>query len=207
MNRHVVVIGLSLVAAYMLMPARMFDSEDTPYYEPPDLLDEAAALWDDITDFSGGLMTPAEQQNVTAFLRTIRTAEGTAGPDGYSTMVGGALFRGFHDHPRVLVTINSRGKEIKSSAAGAYQILRGTWDEVRSRLGLTDFSPASQDRAAVELIRRRGALADVRAGRFADALEKCKKEWASLPGAGYGQPEKTFGALFAAYTNAGGNVA
>ncbi len=207
MNRHVAVIGLTLVAAYLLMPRRLFDTEDTPYYEPPDLLDEAAALWDDITDMTGGAMTPWEQQNVKAFLHMIRVAEGTAGADGYSTMVGGALFRGFHDHPRVLVTITSRGQQIKSSAAGAYQMLRGTWDEVRRRLGLTDFSPASQDRAAVELIRRRGALADVRAGRFADAIAKCRKEWASLPGAGYGQPEKSVGELFAAYVNAGGNVA
>lgn len=208
LNKSVLILGVSLGAAYLLFP-RMFDwdSEDTPYYEPPDLLDDAAALWGDMTDMSGGVMTPQEQQNVTAFLRMIRVAEGTAGENGYSTMVGGALFRSFHDHPRVLVTITSNGQQIKSSAAGAYQILRGTWDEVRRRLGLTDFSPASQDRAAVELIRRRGALADVRAGRFADALHKCRKEWASLPGAGYGQPEKTVGALFAAYVNAGGNVA
>lgn len=198
---------LAAAAAAFLLLARGRDEDDSPFYEPPGLLDEAAALWDDITDFSGGAMTPTEQQNVTAFLRMIRVAEGTSGPDGYSTMVGGSLFRSFHDHPRVLVTITSRGQQIKSSAAGAYQILRGTWDEVRSRLGLPDFSPSSQDRAAVELIRRRGALADVRAGRFADALQKCRKEWASLPGAGYGQPEKTVGALFAAYVNAGGNVA
>ncbi|HBF50954.1 MAG TPA: muramidase, partial [Massilia sp.] len=121
-------------------------------------------------------MTPQEQQNVTAFLKMIRVSEGTAGSNGYSTLVGGKQFTGWADHPRVLVTITSNGKQIVSSAAGAYQILRRTWDGVRGRLGLTDFTPASQDRAAVELIRLRGALADVRAGRFADALTKCRKE-------------------------------
>lgn len=190
----------------MLMP-RHADDEDSPFYESPDLIDQASELWDDITDFTGGAMTPWEQKNVSAFLHTIRVAEGTAGANGYSMLVGGGQFSSFADHPRMLVTINSRGQEIKSSAAGAYQILRRTWDEVRAKLGLPDFSPASQDRAAVELIKRRGALADVRAGRFADAIDKCKKEWASLPGAGYGQPEKTVAALFSAYINAGGNVA
>lgn len=205
-SKGLIVVGL-VAAAYLLLQAAPGDEQDAPDYEPPDLLDEATALWHDITDFSGGAMTPWEQQNVQAFLHTIRVAEGTAGGNGYSMLFGGGTFSGFADHPRVLVTRTSNGRPITSSAAGAYQILRRTWDGVRAKLGLVDFSPASQDRAAVELIRQRGALADVRAGRFADAVEKCKKEWASLPGAGYGQPEKNVGDLFTAYINAGGNVA
>lgn len=207
MNKPQAVLALSILAALVLLNQTGQDDEDNPFYEAPDLIDQASALWDDITDFTGGAMTPWEQKNVSAFLHTIRVAEGTAGPNGYTTLVGGGQFSSFADHPRVMVTITSRGQEIRSSAAGAYQILRKTWDEVRAKLGLPDFSPGSQDRAAVELIRRRGALADVRAGRFADAIDKCKKEWASLPGAGYGQPEKTVAALFSAYINAGGNVA
>lgn len=207
MNRQAVVLVCAGAAAYLLLRDMGGDGQDAPYYEEPGLLDEAGALWDDITDFTGGAMTATEQQNVSAFLRTIRSAEGTAGANGYTLLFGGGQFQGFADHPRRLVTATSNGKPITSSAAGAYQILRRTWDEVRAKLGLPDFSPASQDRAAVELIRRRGALADVRAGRFADAIDKCKKEWASLPGAGYGQPEKDIGHLFAVYVNAGGNVA
>lgn len=209
MNRQIVLVAVVAATAYVLLrgQATWGDADDTPYYEAPGLLDEASALWDDITDFTGGAMTPWEQQNVQAFLRTIRVAEGTAGGNGYSMLFGGDTFSGFADHPRVLVTRTSNGKPITSSAAGAYQILRRTWDGVRAKLGLPDFSPASQDRAAVELIRQRGALADVRAGRFADAINKCRKEWASLPGAGYGQPEKNVGDLFTAYINAGGNVA
>jgi lysozyme len=105
------------------------------------------------------------------------------------------------------VQIVSNGQAIKSSAAGAYQILARTWDGVRAKLGLPDFSPASQDAAAVELIRQRGALADVRAGRFAVAVDKCKKEWASLPGAGYGQPENSLARLQNAYVSSGGMLA
>jgi lysozyme len=72
---------------------------------------------------------------------------------------------------------------------------------------LKDFSPASQNRAAIELIRRRGALEDVLAGRLATAVEKCKKEWASFPGAGYGQKEKRFAALMEVYQQSGGKLA
>lgn len=207
--KQAALIVLTCVAATLLlsMTEEGHASGDMPEYVAPDLLDEAAALWTDITDFSGGAMTPWEQQNVNAFLRTIRTAEGTAGGNGYSLLFGGGTFNGFADHPRIKVTANSNGRPITSSAAGAYQILSRTWDGVRAKLGLADFTPASQNRAAVELIRQRGALAHVRAGRFADAIDKCRKEWASLPGAGYGQPEKRVSDLFAAYINAGGNVA
>lgn len=207
MKKQIVIVCAGFALAYLLLRAAQGDDFDRPDYEAPDLLDEASVMWDELTDISGGVMTHTEAQNIAAFLKMIRVSEGTAGANGYSMLVGGKLFNGFADHPRVLVTITSRGKQIQSSAAGAYQILRRTWDGVRGKLGLQDFTPASQDRAAVELIRQRGALADVRAGRFADALTKCRKEWASLPGAGYGQPENSVGALFAAYINAGGSVA
>lgn len=146
-----------------------------------------------------------ENANVAAFLWMLRVSEGTAGPNGYRTLVGGELFDSFDDHPRMLVYLPNLG--ISSSAAGAYQFIRRTWDGVARKLGLMDFSPESQDLAAVELIRQRGALDDVRAGRFAVAVNKCRKEWASLPGAGYGQHENSLSRLQVAYTNAGGYLA
>jgi muramidase (phage lysozyme) len=199
-KRLVLVCMLGVVACLVSQEGA---EDDDPYYEEPDLIDQASALWDDFLD--GGTMTPYEQQNVVAFLRTIRVSEGTSGDDGYSILVGGGHFYSYADHPRQLIYLPNLG--INSSAAGAYQILRRTWDGVRAKLGLADFSPTSQDRAAVELIRQRGGLADVRAGRFATAVEKCKKEWASLPGAGYGQRENSLAALQAAYVDAGGNLA
>ena len=199
-----IVIGLAgVVVAYMLTMDTDMDDGDDPDYQAPDLIDQAWALWDDIT--YEGYMTSTEQKNLSAFLRMLRVSEGTSGADGYSILVGGGHFSSFADHPRTLVWLPNLG--INSSAAGAYQILRRTWDAVASALGLPDFSPASQDSAAVELIKRRGALADVRAGRFAVAVEKCKKEWASLPGAGYGQRENKLAVLQAAYINAGGMLA
>ena len=146
----------------------------------------------------------AAEPNVQAFLAMIRAGEGTAGPEGYRTLFGGELFATFADHPRNPVTRISGDSLITSSAAGAYQILARTWDDIAPALQLADFSPQSQDIAAVALIRRRGALADVRAGRFEDAVAKCAKEWASLPGSPYGQPTLTLARARDVYSGAGG---
>lgn len=78
---------------------------------------------------------------------------------------------------------------------------------MQGKLGLPDFSPASQDLACVELIRQRGGLSLAVNGECAAAVEKCKKEWASLPGAGYGQREESLAKLQTAYINAGGQLA
>jgi muramidase (phage lysozyme) len=76
---------------------------------------------------------------------------------------------------------------LSSTAAGRYQFLKRTWDNCVRALGLTDFSAHSQDLGAVYLILKRGALNEVLQGRIAEALYLCRKEWASLAGAGYGQ--------------------
>lgn len=128
--------------------------------------------------------------NVQAWLRLIRWCEGTAGPDGYRTMFGGGLIEDFEDHPRRAITRKLGGKPITSTAAGAYQFLEGTWDECVKALDLPDFSPGSQDVAALYLTKRRRALSDVIGGRWGTAIELCNKEWASLPGSPYGQPTK-----------------
>jgi lysozyme len=69
-----------------------------------------------------------------------------------------------------------------STAAGAYQIIKPTWMRIKSRLGLMDFSPASQDMAAVELLREAGALDLIEAGDIEGAIKKSSRIWASLPG-------------------------
>jgi len=126
--------------------------------------------------------------NLYAFLAMLRHGEGTVGANGYRTMFGGGLLNSFDDHPRKKIRRRSGTRHITSTAAGAYQFLARTWDDCAGNLDLPDFSPASQDRAARFLIYRRGALNDVLAGRLEAAIEKCNKEWASLPGSPYGQP-------------------
>lgn len=141
-------------------------------------------------------------KNLRAFLIMIQYAEGTFNQDGYRKLFGGTTINDLSKHPN---KANTRWG-ITSTAAGAYQILSKTWNELQKKLNLPDFSPVSQDKAAIELIRRRKALEDVLAGRIHQALEKCKKEWASLPGAGYGQNEKSKTNLLAVYKTAGGTI-
>lgn len=142
-------------------------------------------------------------KNVQAFLMMIRRCEGTAGPEGYRMMFTGKLFYSYADHPNQKNTANG----LSSTAAGAYQFIYATWKRLQLTLGLDDFSPASQDAAAVELIREKGALEDVEAGRLDAAFLKLNKTWASLPGSPYGQPTKTATAAAAYFTQAGGQIA
>lgn len=173
----------------------------------PGLLDAAIIAMTPSTYTPSNVDADTAQNNRAAFLAMIRYAEGTAGPRGYETMFGYRYFDSYADHPRqYLPFTDGAGRQLKSSAAGAYQIIVKTWDALRARLGLPDFSPASQDAAALELIRERGALADVDAGRFAAAVGKVRKVWASLPGAGYAQPERSLSSLYAVYREAGGTV-
>lgn len=142
-------------------------------------------------------------RNLHAFLEMIRAGEGTADVDGYRRHFGGRLFHSYVDHPRVAVSAGAW----TSTAAGAYQFLARTWDECRAALALPDFSPRSQDLAAVFLIRRRGALPDALAGQLDRAIAKCAREWASLPGSPYGQPTRTLAQATQTYLAAGGALA
>lgn len=141
-------------------------------------------------------------QNLTAFLLMIQYAEGTHGVNAYQTLYGGSLFYSFDQHPNQKITRWG----ITSTAAGAYQFLYSTWQALAKDVGLVDFSPASQDKGAIELVRRKGALVDVLQGRTSDAIYKCRKVWASLPGAGYGQNEKSIESLLRFYVTAGGQL-
>lgn len=137
--------------------------------------------------------------NVQAFLRVIRQGESSQDDNAYRTIFGGKLFDvPPWEHPNELVRLNG----LQSTAAGAYQFLARTWYSLVKQYKFPDFSPSSQDQAAVALIAGRGALNDVIAGRLDAAIRKCAKEWASLPGSPYGQPTQTLKdcrEVFAAY--------
>lgn len=142
--------------------------------------------------------------NVRAFLKMIRLGEGTSDELGYQRIFGGTLFKDFKDHPRKFIPFTSNGKQLKSSAAGAYQFLARTWDGLVKQYGFPDFSPACQDEAAVALIVGRNAIDDVLQGRIEIAINKCNKEWASLPNAPYGQPTVSMKRAIAEYLANGG---
>ena len=139
------------------------------------------------------------EKNLSAFLFMIRSTEHVYPRDvlndaAYSIFYGGSRFSNFADHPVLtgekkgvpLPDAMCRASGLKpgcvSTAAGAYQIIKPTWVRIKSRLGLMDFSPASQDMAAVELLREAGALDLIEAGDIEGAIKKSSRIWASLPG-------------------------
>jgi len=133
----------------------------------------------------------SQNPNVKRILDAIAQAEGTT-EYGYNTMFGGTKFDDLSSHPNQLKPFTQTdGKENYSSAAGRYQFINPTWQDVSKQLGLKDFGPESQDAAAVYLIERAGALDDVLNGDFKAATDKLGGTWASLPSSNYAQPKKT----------------
>lgn len=148
------------------------------------------------------LATLQASGNLRAFLRMIREGESGQTEAAYRTIVGGGQVSDLTDHPRQRVYVEPL--KVWSTAAGAYQFLERTWDGCVRALGLADFQQQSQDAAAVYLIRGRQALDDVLAGRVQDAIRKCAREWASIPGSPYGQPVMTMQRALDVYRTWGG---
>lgn len=144
-----------------------------------------------------------KKSNIAAFLMMIRHCEGTDGKDGYRTLFSYQYFDDYSKHPNILIKANG----YNSTAAGAYQINYPTWLDIQKRISLPDFSPASQDAAAIQLIKMQGAYNDVLAGNFEAAVNKCAARWASLPGSPYSQPTKALATAKQYYLNAGGQLA
>lgn len=149
-----------------------------------------------------------ENKNVKAFLKTIRRCEGTDAQDGYAYLFGSSVLnnkriKDFTEHPN---KAEKFGSSNSSTAAGAYQILFKVWRPIQVKYNLPDFSPASQDLACVELISERNVLQKLMDGKLSEVLNACSPVWASLPGAGYGQPEKKLSTVIGWYKNEGGII-
>ena len=167
--------------------------------------------------------TPSEllkNPRIRALLNTIAFAEGTRGNGDYGRVVYGTVIgpanpnlpfdrslvgkrnvtvSDLRHHPNLLVQV---APGLRSSAAGRYQFLNTTW----RGLGMKDFSPRSQDLAAIKLMQRRGMIAPLLRGDFNGAIHKGAPEWASLPtasgGSYYGQGAKSLSSLRSVYAAA-----
>ena len=99
-----------------------------------------------------GAAGPADGSDIVAAgvpgqMRGLLNAIASVEAKDYQTMNGGEHFSSYADHP-------GRSREGTSSAAGRYQFIKGTWEAAKAALGLPDFSPESQDRAAIWLAQR-----------------------------------------------------
>ncbi len=119
-----------------------------------------------------------------------------AGPESggrYDSLYGGGRLTDYSDHPRQSFVIqNGPNAGRRTSAAGRYQFLIGTWDQQAAKLGLKDFSPKSQDLAAWDLAKTtyrqqtgRSLDQDLKSGDpdlLAGISRALHGQWTSLPG-------------------------
>lgn len=163
---------------------------------------------------SSGQAAGDPNQNRQAFLYAIKMSEVGAAltalsDNGYNVLVGSTpanplLFSDYSTHPNVY------NAALNSTAAGAYQINHPTWLTLVNQTGLSDFSPATQDAMALQLIANKGALADIDAGNLNAAMVKLQPVWRSLPGAVggvSGQRNNSASQWIAWYQGAGGTLA
>lgn len=147
--------------------------------------------------------------NVQAFLKAIGEAEG----GGYDFKFGAVKgrkndpwrFTDFSTHP-------GPGKGGVTTAAGLYQITKPTWnDHGENGMGLTDFTPDTQDLIAVSILRRRGVIEKIEEGDIEAGVSQASRQWAALPmGRGqagrYEQPYVKFEHFEEVYKSAGGTT-
>lgn len=163
--------------------------------------------------------------NVAAFLALIRTTEGTErAPNPYAVTYAYKVTANTdpgsrHPADPALGVYRWRGERLPdsyciaagiappcvSTAAGAYQFIWPTWNNLS---GGSDFSPSSQDAAAIELLAQLGALAAIERGDFVGALQRASQMagWASLPYSPSGQPRVTVQQAVDIFLAAGGDV-
>lgn len=162
---------------------------------------------DDWTTPASGPDLTQGARNLAAFLRVIRVIE--SGGDNYDMIVGGQRLTSFAEHPWVLQPNRPYPAGYNSNASGAYQFLSTTWKIARDAAGVRDFSPASQDAAAVAILKfpwRNGAYADVVAGRFNSAMAKLVLEWEAFQKILAGSYSYSVADVQNLYQNAGGAV-
>lgn len=112
--------------------------------------------------------------NITAMLDLVAWAEGT--DSNYNMIYTGAKFGDYSRHPARIMC--SAG--ICSDAAGRYQFLSTTWGPLADRLKLPDFSPASQDKAAIQLLKDNNCYGAAVRGDVRGVTDRCWTVWASL---------------------------
>jgi len=142
------------------------------------------------TSISSGSGVGTKEQR--AMLDAIAYAEGTSKypNSGYNTHFAGDQTSDLSRHPDIV----KRSGRYASAAFGRYQFMPGTFNRLARKLGLKDMSPASQDKAAIELAKELGVTAEFlkREGMSYKVSSALGRQWASFPGKtiGLDQPTK-----------------
>lgn len=150
------------------------------------LIAESASAFSPFTSAGDSPITYSDNENLNAYLAVLRLGESS---NNYKALYGGGNFASYSDHPAINQGFEGSNN---SHAAGAYQFQPQTWREAKEALSLPDFSPDSQDRAAVFLLRRRGAYRAVLAGDVDAAQNLLVNEWAALSDRGIDWVRSTF---------------
>lgn len=202
-------LGAAGAAWALLTPRRSGELTDSGA-TALDVIDNA---WSGLTDDD---MTIDQERallgdpRVRAFLTAIQYCEHLARDvdtgDAYRTFYGGSRFDDLTDHPvitgelapvalpaQTCINAGYTNGVCYSTAAGAYQITRPTWQEFRAAGDLLpDFGADSQDLAALRILRRVGSLDKLLAGDLRGAVAAASSRWASLPGNSAKQRQRTF---------------
>lgn len=134
----------------------------------------------------------ANNANVNAYLNMLMDAEGTSKYTNPYAVAGGGKVT-IQDLSRAggfpsWGFTQTNGKKNTSSAAGAFQFLNSTYDDLRRQgYEVNDFQPQTQRMAAIALLKQNGALPYIVNGDFNTAIRKSAGTWASLPGSPYAQ--------------------
>lgn len=158
-----------------------------------------------------------KNKNVKAFLDTLAQVEGGDyhAKFGYGWAAGWKsgkwTFSDESTHP-------GPGFGGSTTASGRYQITKATWSELSIKaMGLSDFSPGTQDLIAVELLRNVSAIEPLIGGDLKTAVGKASKKWEALPmgpglknrpinGKPSGQPYTDYDEVEKIYKGFGGTV-
>ena len=90
--------------------------------------------------------------------------------------------------------------EIRSTASGRYQIILPPWEMLCTHSNSRNFSPSSQDIAAIQLLTECRALDELHAGHIAAAIDKACETWGSFPGNPYQQGGRDLDWLLSTYS-------
>jgi muramidase (phage lysozyme) len=210
-------VVMSFVGAAVFYSSRARASNDRPIQIVNDFLDDEIAYDDSPYNdfFSPDAPTdlPYNQQNFYEtemnnqhpLMRLITQYESGG---AYNILYGGARFTDFSTHPWSGWNANSGPKSSlilagkkpaiitkgiykgqRSTAAGRHQFMLDSWNDYARKLGLTDFSPESQDAAAMQYIKDIGALRMYQAGNFEGAIRAMARVWTSLPSSTTGEAQ------------------